>query len=260
MADYETWLARRGLAAKTVTQWLMVERRFGEWWGEEPWTATSADIERWLWDAQPHLSSTSRRNYRKGLRSLWRWGIREGFVDCDPLEDVPNPRERVLLPDPVPTELVRRALDQAGPQMRVAVTLAAFGGLRCAEIAALEAGDVAHGTILVHGKGGRDRRVPVHPEIVAALEALPAGPGLVLGWSAPMVSQRGCGYLRAIGVTVRRPMHGLRAWYATRLYESSGHDLLLVRDMLGHASTNTTALYAAVARDAAASAVAQIAA
>lgn len=55
-------------------------------------------------------------------------------------------------------------------------------------------------------------------------------------------------------------MHGLRAWFATRLYEVSGHDLLLVRETLGHSSVHTTAMYAQVADDAAASAVASIAA
>lgn len=260
---YTEYMQRKNLTSKSITQWAMVARRWSEWFDGDHWQATGDDVEAWLWDAQPHLKATSRRNYLKGLRSFYVWGQRTGRCGHDPTADVVKPREPVLRPDPVQTADVRRAIDSAGPVMAAVLSLAAYAGLRCAEISALRWRDIDDTGIRVQGKGRRERRVPLHPQIAGALEPLrhdPAPDGRIFGWSPEMVSQRGSAYLRALGVDVRKPMHGLRAWFATRLYEVSGHDLLLVRETLGHSSVHTTAMYAQVADDAAASAVASIAA
>ena len=258
---YREWLERKNLSSRSVDQWTMILRRFTDWHGD-PLHADTDDIETWLFEAQPHLAATTRRNYIMGLASFYRWAIREGLVTSDPTIEVVKPKEPILMPDPVPAHQVRQALDAASPVMRALLSLAAFGGLRCAEISALRWADIDRTQIRVSGKGRKQRSVPMHPDIWEALNQIRDGmpDDRVFCWSAAGISRHGCEYLRALGVTVRRPMHGLRSFFATRLYAASGHDLLMVRDMLGHTSVNTTALYAQVAQDAATNAVAGIAA
>lgn len=259
---YEEHLRRKNLSPRSVTQWTMIVRRASDWFGRDIADATRDDIERWLFVDQPHLAPASQRNYLKGLKSYYTWLIREGELETDPTVGVVQPKEPTLMPDPVRPDEVRRALDAASPMMRAMIALAAFCGMRCAEISALQWGDIDAGGVLIRGKGRKQRRVPLHPEAAAAIAALRDGlpSDRVFGWSPEMVSQHGCQYLRAIGVDVRRPMHGLRSFYATQLYAATGHDLLLVRDMLGHESVQTTARYAQVDINKAASAVASIAA
>ena len=50
-------------------------------------------------------------------------------------------------------------------------------------------------------------------------------------------------------------MQQLRHWFDTHLYQASGKDLLLVRDLMGHSSITTTTVYAAFDRAGAAAAV-----
>lgn len=262
LGSYGEYLRRKNLSPRSVSQWEMIVRRASDWYGADIAGASRSDIEEWLYVHQAHLAPASQRNYLRGLRSYFLWLVREGELDSDPTVGVVQPKEPTLMPDPVRPEEVRRALDAASPMMRAMIALAAFCGMRCAEISALRWGDIDAGGVLISGKGRKQRRVPLHPEAAAAIAALPIGRAddRIFGLSPEMVSQRGCQYLRAIGVNVRRPMHGLRSFFATQLYSATGHDLLLVRDLLGHESVQTTARYAGVDIGKAADAVASIAA
>ncbi len=78
------------------------------------------------------------------------------------------------LPRPIGTDDLNRALLAADPRMRAWLTLAAYAGLRCVEIAGLRAEDVhldreppvLH---LVKTKGAKERIVPLGPLVSAAL-------------------------------------------------------------------------------------------
>ena len=257
MADYETWMRRRNLSDRTITQWINVLERFTEWHGD-PATATTAEIETWLYDEMSHLKPVSVDNYRKALSTWFRWLIREGHRSDDPTADVTRPKLPVYAADPIPTELLRMALAAGSPEMRVMICLGAYQGMRIDEMRKLEWGDIQPPELVVNGKGRRQRRVPLHPETAAALETYGhRAAGVVLPKSAP---SNIAPYLRALGSTNRKPAHSLRAWFATEVYKTSGNNLLLTSQLLGHASTQHTAQYVSVEGDAAASAVAGLAA
>ena len=125
--------------------------------------------------------------------------------------------------------------------------LAAFAGLRCAEIAALRSEDINGDMMLVNGKGGKQRVVPVHPLIHAALRAVHAPAyGSIFDMLPWQVSHAIRGHLTACGISASA--HQLRHWFATTAYEQSGHDLRMVQDLLGHSSPTTTAVYTRWAR------------
>lgn len=70
------------------------------------------------------------------------------------------------------------------------IALALFAGLRCHEIAGLQAEDVwLHGEppmlVVRHGKGAKDRAIPMHPELVSLLRDIPASGPVFPGKAGP---------------------------------------------------------------------------
>jgi integrase len=140
------------------------------------------------------------------------------------------------------------ALTVATGHHRAAVLLAATSGLRCIELARLRWIDVLDDRLLLHGKGSKDRIVPLHPAARAALDDLPRTTEYVLPWRGharspgDRVSREVNAFLHAIGIN--ETAHTLRHWCATKAYQNT-RDLRAVQELLGHASIANTAIYAA---------------
>ena len=156
------------------------------------------------------------------------------------------------------------ALHDADDRTRLAICLAVYAGLRCMEIASLHTSHVSPPHLVIVGKGGEQRLVPLDPrgdlalELTAELERRRRGQHGT-GWSGPYVT--GHGYLfpsqrhpgpitpNAIGriVSAALPVgwttHTLRHRFATDAYAGE-RDLLAVQQLLGHARPETTAIYA----------------
>jgi integrase len=138
--------------------------------------------------------------------------------------------------------------------------LAAYAGLRRAEIAGLCWDDVADDTIRVTGKGGHVRHVPVHERLARELQleadrreaaafgtgwrytAHPDSPFVFPGRYGRGVSADSIGRVAA-GALGAYSGHTLRHRFAGRAYAAS-RDLGVVQQLLGHASPTTTAVYA----------------
>ena len=132
-------------------------------------------------------------------------------------------------------------------------------GLRVSELCGLDRGDIdlRGRTVTVLGKGGKQRRVPIHDAAVAALRAwLEDGRDDMAGPpEAAFVNQRGA---RLGPRDVRRILdrrsaspthpHALRHTYATHLLDG-GADLRVVQELLGHASLATTQVYTHVSKE-----------
>jgi len=153
-------------------------------------------------------------------------------------------------------------------RLRCFLALGAFAGFRSQEIAGLHVEDVdpvARTLQVRRGKGGKRRTVPLHPEVLSALEGLPmpeSGPMFVraerFGGGAiepHSVSHQINRYLRRIGVP--GSAHALRHTFATRLYRTT-RDLVLTQRLLGHSSVATTQIYADADMSTAADAVAAL--
>ena len=210
--------------------------------------ATADDIEALL-DSR-NLGPRSRYHWISHLHAYYTWATAYGHATTDPTAQVVRPRLPQLLPRPIPTGDLQMALDAAEPQMRAWLTLAAYAGLRCAEIARLEAGDLLHedALIRVRGKGSRERLVPMHPVVGDAVRAAGARRGPLFRtdsggtWTPARVSRHINGYLRGLGIEATA--HQLRHWFGTQVHRETG-DLRVTQELLGHASPTTTAVYAA---------------
>lgn len=245
-AGWAAYQRRRGLAVSTIDKRVRLLRRWIGRCGGDPFTATGTDLERWLDELD--LATNGRYATISHLHQFYRWAQREGLCTVDPTVFVDRPVVRQGLPRPIhPTDL-DVALMTAGPDMRVALLLAATSGLRCCEIARLRWDDVHDGQARVLGKGSRERVVPLHSETIRALDELGRASVYVLaGWQSlkvtspgGVVSRRGNDHLHSLGIT--STMHTLRHYAGTCALRGCG-DLRKVQELLGHSSPATTAIY-----------------
>lgn len=211
--------------------------------------AHQRDLQAWLGRG---LAATTRRAYRSHLTGFYTWACDPDARDPDdpwphnPTSRLPKVRVPRGLPHPATLDELRTALRLLPDPFRRAVLLAAYGGLRCCELAILQRRDVTADLITVRGKGGHGRIVDTHPLVWAEVGPLPPGPVVPL---SPGVQERRrklssylWWHLHRIGLT-HLSAHSFRHFFATELYELT-QDILLVQQAMGHASPNTTAIYA----------------
>jgi integrase/recombinase XerD len=178
------------------------------------------------------------------------------------------------LPKAIPVEEVERLLDAAGyPGTSLAVRDRAllellYGtGARISEAVGLAVDDVdlAERTVLLTGKGGKQRRVPLGSYAARAVQAylVQSRPALAAsgrGTPALFLNARGGPLSRQSAWVVLRTAaeraglssgispHTLRHSFATHLMDG-GADVRVVQELLGHASVTTTQIYTLVTVD-----------
>lgn len=218
------------------------------------------ELRAFLFSAGRGRSRSTVARHVAALRTFSRWAVREGALEHPVAEGLVGPRvgshlPRVLLEGEA-SELCdgQDGLDARALRDRALVELLYGGGLRVGEAEALDRADLRLAESLVHirhGKGGKERLVPLGRDAVEALERyLEATRGehvpLFLNARGGRLSARsmrrvvkGAG-LRA-GVAGVHP-HALRHSYATHMLDH-GADLRGIQELLGHASLSTTQRY-----------------
>lgn len=212
-----------------------------------PWDHTTASLLDWLdghgWSAE------SRHAARSSLRSFYRVAVADGHLGVSPAASLPRVRRSTPRPRPAPDVVYLAALASAESRERLMLRLGGEVGLRRGEIARVGARDIIDDmvgwSLAVRGKGGGGgvtRIVPL-PDTLA-LDLISHAPE---GWMFPghndghLAPQR-VGDLMSDALPGRWTAHTLRHRAATRWF-GVDHDLLTVRDLLGHASVATTQAY-----------------
>lgn len=218
----------------------------------------------------PPLAASSAARALVAVRGLHKFAVREGLVDIDPAREVRPPSPPRRLPKALPVDDVLRLLDTArgdGPghlRDRALLELLYSTGARISEAVGLDLDDVdaTERTVLLDGKGGKQRLVPIGRPALAALDAylVRARPGLAMhgrGTPAVFLNVRGGRLSRQsawqvlkvaaerAGITASVSPHTLRHSFATHLLEG-GADVRVVQELLGHASVTTTQIYTLV--------------
>lgn len=252
-APLEQWGAWMRAADRPATTRYLRDyemRRFAADHGGPPWEVTLDDMVAWL--GGKTWASQTKRAYRAGLRAFYSWAHVTGRITSNPAGLLPTIKTPIRLPRPAPEPVLAAALLAAGPRVRLMVLLAGHEGLRRGEIAQVNTADLERdlfGTSLrVHGKGAKERLVPLSPELTMLLRAAPKGyvfPGQIDGHLSPHYVGKLVSGVLGPGWTT----HTLRHRFATVTYAGageSGGDLLEVQKLLGHAKPETTLGYVLV--------------
>jgi integrase len=203
---------------------------------------------------RPDCSIEHRRGLRASLASFYRWCTESGIVTDDPTSTLPTVRAAIGAPKPATDEIWRQLLASADQRTRLMARLACEAGLRRAEVASVHADDLNQGIdgaeLIVHGKGGKQRVVPITVTLADEIAAAcPHGGFLFPGKIDGHISPDRVGHLVSKAMPRGWSMHKLRHRAATRGYAATGN-LRAVQELLGHASVATTQRYTAVsARD-----------
>ena len=275
LADWRTWLAHeRRVSRHTFDAYCRDLGGFLEFVsghiGGAPDLAALAALSPA--DFRSYLASRTREGLARSstaramsvLRKLFRFLDRTGRVHNPAVRSVRSPR----LPQPVPRPLAaEEALDLIAAaatfsdepwiaKRDVALFTLLYGaGLRIAEALGLDRDAAPLGeTLVIDGKGGKQRVVPVLPVVRSAIDEYlaacpfkrPGGPlflGARGGRLNPGVVQRQMRQLRAgLGLPETATPHALRHSFATHLLGAGG-DLRTIQELLGHASLSTTQRY-----------------
>lgn len=220
---------------------------------QSPMDVSTGELVRWL-AAQSWKPATA-RSYRSSLRVFYGWARDRGYVQVSPAHALPpvtQPRQR---PTPIPEEHYAAAALLAPTEVLIAILLAGNCGLRRGEIARARREDLQRDLvgwhIVVVGKGGHVRHVPVPDELATLIRTRPPG------WLFPSPSPRRPGQPVTpghMGKWISRYLpedfttHSLRHRCATIALDAT-RDIRAVQEMLGHASIATTQLYTLVHDD-----------
>lgn len=189
-------------------------------------------------------SAESRKSTRSAWRVFYAWMVRTGQMEEDPtklLQPVYVPQKTGRIAS---DEMVVNALKLATLPEKAMILLARYAGLRLSELTNLHMRDREGDQLRIVGKGGKQRLVPINPELLQILERLEVMrgsddyyfPGLFGGAMHPQSVEKII--KRRLGMNP----HSLRHAAATAAYRGTG-DLRSVQEMLGHASLATTQRY-----------------
>ncbi|QYF94980.1 tyrosine recombinase XerC [Massilia sp. PAMC28688] len=232
--------------------------------------------------AQGHSPRTIARKL-SSWRGFFNWLARDAGLAANPVDAVRAPRAAKPLPKALSVDdavhlVSGGAHGPAHPEPAALCNRAMFellysSGLRVSELVGVDVAyargqdgraaslgwlDLAAGEVVVTGKGGKMRKVPVGRHALEALQAwLAVRPPPADGSAALFVSARGArmsarvvqlrlkAHALRVGTSVNVHPHVLRHSFASHVLQSSG-DLRAVQEMLGHASITSTQVYTAL--------------
>ena len=275
----------KGLAVNTLTSYRRDLRRYRAFLAASEIEAmdaiTEATVAGFLMRLRegdtdhPPLSATSAARTVVAVRGFHRFAVADGLATADPASGVNPPTPAKRLPKALPHSDVEAILEAAGaPGTTLALRDGAllevlYGtGARISEAVGLDVDDVddVDGTVLLRGKGGKERLVPVgsyarealdaylvrgRPELAATGAA--AGGALFLNARGGRLSRQSAWSVLVkaadrAGVTRDVSPHTMRHSFATHLLDG-GADVRVVQELLGHASVTTTQVYTLVTVD-----------
>lgn len=251
-------LQRRNFSPTTIRSYLWAVERFARHFKCRPDRLNHTHLRSY----QAHLLRTGQlqprtvRLHVSALRFFFVKTLKRRYL----LDDTPYPKTPQRLPSILSVEEMGRLIEAAdGLYHRTMLMMLYSTGMRSAELLQLQVADIDSRRMLIHvrhGKGGRDRYVPLSPTLLATLRVYYRWmrpqtwlfPGTVHNWRADKPITKRVLWdavvvaAKRAGLRKRVSPHVLRHSYASHLLES-GADLRTIQLLLGHVNIRHTALY-----------------
>ncbi len=232
-------------------------------------TIRAIDFRRFLAERRKQgVGSTSLARQLSAIRSFYRYMERREILHNPALSALRSPKIPHAIPKPLNVRAATKLTtnkdqtDWVNARDVAVMTLLYACGLRISECLGLDYGQLkdmrSSLALVIQGKGGKTRHVPVLPVAIDAIDAYlqlcpfelkPDGPlflgvkgGRLNARNIQLVMQKLRGYL---GLPDTATPHALRHSFATHLL-SAGVDLRAIQELLGHASLSTTQVYTEV--------------
>jgi integrase/recombinase XerC len=270
VADFLRHLGERNVSLHTIKAYSGDLANFAAYAGPRGWKSIDhITIRGFL--AQRYekgLGKTSVARSLAAVRSLYHWLAREGVVEQNPAKLVATPKLAKKLPRVPTIEEMNSVLDGQMPEAaafperdRLMLELLYGCGIRNSELTRIDLDDIRRSeeSILIHGKGKKQRYVPFGDSVKSALASyLPARQATLAQIrktaAALLINHRG-GRLttRSVGRIIKKIAiakglspdvhpHTLRHAFGTHMLEE-GADLRAIQELLGHERLATTQRY-----------------
>ena len=227
---------------------------------------TGGDVQRWI-DKRTQERKKNEEPIKPAtvvsefvtLSAVFREARKRGYVAHDPCRGLSLPRVNNKIIRCLSEAEEGRLIPACADALRPIVETALYTGLRKEELLDLQWGDLDFDQAILtvqHGKGEKKRYIPIIPELIEVLKAIPRkvtggeaspyvfnNPGTGTRW----VEIRKC-WFRALRVAAIRNFrfHDLRHSFASRMVQR-GVPLKAVQELLGHSDIKTTMRYAHLA-------------
>ena len=265
--EYLTYIqVEKGLARHTLDSYRRDLERL-ERWAVKVKTPVAEmqrpELRKWIAElSREGLAPSSVARAVSAARGFFRFLMLDGHIKHHPAEDLDTPQKFSYLPKFLTEEEIDRLFaapnigTEDGVRDRAMLELMYAAGLRVSELVSLKQTDVdvQAGVVSCHGKGSKERRVPVGKSAIHWLQqylAVKAGygrssyPNLFLKSGKPLTRQNAWAIIKkhaaTAGISNVSP-HTLRHSFATHLLQH-GADSRSVQALLGHSDISTTQIY-----------------
>jgi site-specific recombinase XerD len=275
LGSWERWLVARNAAPKTRRAYLADVTQLAEWANAQDLAPEDVDHKRLrLFAGVLSERGASKATVARKLastRSFYRHLVDRGELEASPADLVTSPKREQYLPRVLKEDDVAALLDSIPASTplelrdRAIFEVAYATGLRAEELTSLDIGDADFDSeeLRVHGKGGKERVVPIGEHAwrmlntylergrpLLARERQPEERAVFLSKSGRRLGtadlrRRLRTWARRAGTPPGATPHTLRHSFATHLLEG-GADLRTIQELLGHSTISTTQTYTRV--------------
>jgi len=216
----------------TFRQWLRA--------GDRPLADAASDVNAYLARRLAPLSHNSAVQEFHRVRQFLDYCVAERWLERNPLRGLRAPRPQTVEIDVLSDDELRRLLEAGDHIERVVIMVLLGSGMRLGELGRLTWGDIHGDELLLHGKGGKKRRVAPGRIALAALTSLPRTGDAVLSFGVSNLKRR----LRVLSerTYIHFHAHVLRHTFADR-FIAAGGTVEELSHILGHSNLNTTMIY-----------------
>ncbi len=265
--EYLTYIqVEKGLARHTLESYRRDLKRLERWAtriGKPIAELARPELRKWIAQlSREGLAPSSVARAVSAARGFYRFLMLDGHIKIHPADDLDTPQKFSYLPKFLTEEEIDRLFStpdvstEEGIRDRAMLELMYAAGLRVSELVSLKQAevDIHGGVVNCHGKGSKERRVPVGKSAIhwlqqyATLKAAygkAAYPNLFLNRGKPLTRQLAWSmiksYAEKVGLRNVSP-HTLRHSFATHLLQH-GADSRSVQALLGHSDISTTQIY-----------------